>query len=227
MFLRITFTHFPGLSALDPDSGSPRMRPQKFILFEVPRKSPCPNGRCGHAVTGLRPFPATRPSHLLFPLLGFYPTHCSLQVQVLPTPEALVLMLSPHKDFPWAPYLLEIVSPQVYVGPLAGFISWAALIIICTYFIKEFTCAPYLPPKVARNMEQGKDCLAISLSCWARWCSTSVHRTNKWTNRRCHTPIKASLLGQKHSVGAPLRITPFSQTACEETFFFYLSNFNE
>lgn len=76
------------------------MRPQNFILFEVPRKSPCPKGGCSHAVTGLRPFPATRPSHLLFPLPELYPTHCSLQVQALPAPEALVLLLSPHKDLP-------------------------------------------------------------------------------------------------------------------------------
>lgn len=42
---------------------------QKFILFEVSPRSPYRKGRWSYTVIWLRPFPATRPLHLLLPEL--------------------------------------------------------------------------------------------------------------------------------------------------------------
>lgn len=72
VFLMIAFICFPRLSSIDPDSVNLGWGPEIYFMKYPSPKSPYLKGRWSYTVTGLRPFPATRPLYFLFPLPVLY-----------------------------------------------------------------------------------------------------------------------------------------------------------
>lgn len=106
-------------------------------------------------------------------------------------------------------------SSLIIFQPLTVFISCAVVIIICTYFWK-YLLISYLP-KLAHNIEQGKDTFIFYLFCLVNCLMLEKYSLNElmnvWNCSKLMSVVHYSSVRTKTFLGPHLSMSPFSQSS--------------